>query len=170
MSKILKLYRHLFTRVIVIGSDLEGRDGKYDPFLDDTTETTGQSLLIVDDCILEKQIMRMTSRIFTKGRHKNLSVFFLTQNLYANDPNYRIMSLNATHLILFKMRDIKQIAYLARSFLMESQVQSFINLYKKIVLKKDHGYLLIDYTKNIDSKLQIRTNILQEDYERLSVI
>ena len=176
VSNLIRKYRSVFSKVIVIGSDLEFvkdlniiRDDSYDPFSEDF-EIDGHILLIFDDIICNPALVKLASKVFIKGRHKNISPIFITQNLFTNDKNFRVLALNVTHIVLFKMRDLRQISFLAKSFLIDSQIEAFINLYKRIVLKKQYGYLLIDYDADLDSKLRIRSNILNEDYERCFVL
>ncbi len=56
------------------------------------------------------------AEIFTKiSHHKNLSVLYLTQNLFYKNAQSRTISLNSHFLVIFKnTRDITQIAVLAR--------------------------------------------------------
>ena len=54
--------------------------------------------------------------IFTKiSHHRNLSVIYLTHNLFYKDNQTRTLSLNSHYIILFKsVRDATQVANLAR--------------------------------------------------------
>src|SRR5215469_9242403 len=73
-----------------------------------------RTLLILDD-LMQETDARVT-QIFTKlSHHKNLSVLYLTQNLFFKGQHTRTISLNANYIILFKnVRDATQIANLAR--------------------------------------------------------
>jgi len=171
-SKLLRKYRNRFNKIIVIGSDLENvddleveRDDTFNPLRE---ELSGNTLVIFDDVIFQPNLVKIASEIFARGRHKNISAIFLTQNLFMNDKSFRILSLNASHVILFRIRDINQIKYLGKSFLDDTQISNFVELYKKIVLQRTYGYILIDFTKSIVSHLKIRSDVLNEDlYERV---
>jgi hypothetical protein len=68
--------------------------------------------LVLDDLMAEAD--ESVANIFTKiSHHRNVSVFFLTQNLFHKNKHMRTMSLNAHYLILFKNpRDVSQFATL----------------------------------------------------------
>ena len=72
-----------------------------------------------------------------------------------------ILSLNCTHVVLFQMRDSKQIKYIDKSYFSDGKIEHFSKLYRKEVLNKDFNYLFINFTKHPKSKLQIRNNIFK---------
>jgi len=168
--KLLKKYSHKFKKIIVVGSDLENTDGlnierkdTFNPFLEDDLDSP--LLIVYDDVLFNKKIIESAAEVYIRGRHLNISAIFLTQNLFFSNSHFRVISLNASHYILFKSRDLKQISHFSRSFLLESQVESFIKLYRKYVMKEKYRYILIDFTKDIESPLAIRKNIVGESYE-----
>ena len=155
---------------MVIGSELENishlnviRNDNFDPLNNDLD---GNILVVFDDIIFNKQQMKLAGETFIRGRHKKVSSLFLTQNIFLSDQNYRIISLNATHAVIFRVRDLRQIQLFGKTFLQDSSIHSFIATYKKNVINGDFGYILVDFTKNFDSPLMIRTNILGEGYEK----
>lgn len=170
VSSLLHKVRDKFDRVIVIGSDLENvetlnisRNDSFNPFEEEKSNTT-HTLLIFDDVIFDNAIIRLAGNVFTRGRHYGISSIFLTQNIFLSDKYYRAISLNATHVILFRTRDVNQIKYFGKTFLKDTEINPFIVLYKKIVLQKQFGYLCIDFKTRID-KLRFRTNLLLEEGE-----
>ena len=170
VSKLIRKYRSQFENVILIGANLENiedlhviRNDDFNPVID---ELNGRTLVIFDDIILNKKKLLIASESFIRSRHMKVSLVLLTQNLNLADPSYRIISLNSTHVIIFRNRDVKQISCFARSFLENDEVKIFVELYKKTVLNVRHGYLLVDFTKNSGDPLNIRTNIVDEGYER----
>ena len=58
----------------------------------------------------------MVVDIFTKiSRHRNLSVVYLTQNLFYKNKRTRTLSLNSHYVVLFKnARDATQVPYVER--------------------------------------------------------
>ena len=65
------------------------------------------SLLILDDLMDEGGDSKAVSQLFTRGRHDNMSVIFLTQNLF--HPKQRNISLNSDYMVVFKnVRDKSQ--------------------------------------------------------------
>ena len=71
-------------------------------------------LLILDDLMSETN--DSVSNIFTKvSHHRNVSVMYLTQNLFYKSKQTRTMSLNAHYIVLFKHpRVAMQVSSLAR--------------------------------------------------------
>jgi type IV secretory pathway VirB4 component len=80
----------------------------------DQVDGKKRTLLVIDDLMSEAD--DTVSNIFTRGsHHRNISVIFLSQNLFYKSKQSRTISLNAHYLIVFKNpRDKLQIATLAR--------------------------------------------------------
>ena len=171
VKKIVKKYRAVFNKIILLGSDFEDsselniiRDDDFNPFME---HLTGQTLVIFDDVIFNKKLISLAGEIFVRGRHLNISCIFITQNLFLNNNEFRQISLNATHIIVLRNRDEKQIICFARSFLSDDKIKKFLTLYKKVVTKEKHQHLLVDFTVDIDSPIAIRSNIVDGPYERV---
>ena len=58
------------------------------------------NVIILDDMMDEATEDKRISNLFTRGRHDNLSVIFLTQNLF--HKNQREISLNSDYMVIFK--------------------------------------------------------------------
>jgi len=73
-----------------------------------------KNLIIFDD--LMSEIDQNIENIFTKhSHHRNISVIFITQNLFQDNSHMRTMSRSASYVVVFKNpRDVNQISYLAR--------------------------------------------------------
>ena len=110
--------------------------------------------------------MKIACEVFIRGRHKNISVILISQNIFLQSKEFRCISLNCTHIILLRMRDFRQISHFSSTFLTQEKKEAFLKLYKLIVLKDKYQYLLIDFNKNFDSKLQLRTNLFGEGPEK----
>ena len=67
------------------------------------------SLVIFDDVIFNPRIMKVAAECFTRGRHKNVSLIFCTQNLFQSDKAYRTITLNLKVAFLLRIRDIRQV-------------------------------------------------------------
>ena len=132
VSALVKQYRESFERVFILGSDLENskelnitHDDDFNPFQE---HLTGSTLLIFDDVIYNKTLINLAGEIFVKGRHLNVSSIFITQNLFLSNNNFRQISLNASHVILLRHRDEKQIICFARTFLSDQKTKQFLAL------------------------------------------
>lgn len=112
-------------------------------------------LIIIDDLMREadEQIVD----IFTKwSHHKNLSVFFITQNLFHQGKGQRDIPLNANYIIYFKNpRDKAQILHLSRQVYPENT--KFIQEAYNDASSQPHGYLIFDLKQNTPEWGRFRT-------------
>ena len=74
--------------------------------------------------------MKVAAECFTRGRHKNVSLIFCTQNLFLNDEAYRTITLILTAAFLRHIRDTRQISLFGKTFLNNNKVTDFIALFK----------------------------------------
>jgi hypothetical protein len=125
--------------------------------LPDNSEFDGKlrTLLILDDLMSEAG--DGVSNIFTKiSRHRNVSVIFLTQNLFFKSQ--RTMNLNTQYLVLFKNpRDALQVATLGRQ-MYPGNAKFLIEAFK-MATEQPYGYLLIDLRAETLEKYRLRSNI-----------
>lgn len=115
---------------------------------------------LMDECINNKQIQNL----FTKdSHHQNISVIFVSQNLYAKGKFSRTMALNSHYLVLFKNpRDQSQISVLGRQMFPGSS-RFLVDAFRDATEKKKHGYLFLDLKPNSDSRNRIQTNVITGD-------
>ena len=90
----------------------------------------GPLLYILDDCFLEAVQSNHVVDAFTKGRHENISTIFITQNMFFNGKFSRNISLNCSHYILMRSRDLGQIETLGRQLFVKKMGNSFVEIYK----------------------------------------
>lgn len=119
------------------------------------------TLVIIDDLMREAD-----SRVvdfFTKGcHHKNISVFFITQNLFHQGKGQRDISLNAHYMVCFKNpRDKVQFKCLARQIYPENP--KFIEEAYTDATSRPHGYLLLDLKQATPDDMRIQTCIFPDD-------
>ena len=110
----------------------------------------------MQDCLKKDVVLEM----FTVGsHHKNLSIFYITQNFFSCGKFARDISLNTHYIILFNNpRDCLQISYLGRQ--MYPNNSKFLSECYEDATRKAHGYILFDLTQKIDQRNRIQTNIL----------
>lgn len=120
-------------------------------------------LIIIDDLMRESANSSVIIDLFTKGcHHKNISTFFLTQNIFYKGKNQRDLSLNSHYLVLFKNpRDKAQIRHLAQQ--MCPQNSKFLVEAFSDATSKPHGYLLIDLKQSTPEEFRFRTDIFPKD-------
>jgi hypothetical protein len=106
------------------------------------------NLLILDDLMSECGKNDDIKKLFTiDSNHKNLSVFFLTQNMFSNDKNNRTISLNTNYMIIFNNpRDQSQFFYLARQ-MFPNNPKFLEECYHDAVSSQPYGYLFLDFTQ-----------------------
>ena len=127
--------------------------------LDATKPTpTEHSLLIIDDIVAKSEIA-VVSKFFTQGsHHRNTSVIFISQNLFMKDPNYRVISLNAHYLVVFKNpRDMSQIAVLGRQAFPHNT--KFLTAVYNNETTRRHSYILLDFKQATPQHLRVRGSI-----------
>ncbi len=177
-NKIIEKYQHGFNRIIICGvsshalqqnspfqDKVEVHEKIIDPVMDDDSpysDPQTHTLLILDDNFLTAGNSQTIAEAFTKGRHKNLSVIMIAQNVFFPGKYARTITLNASHYILMKNRDIYQIECLGRQLYGRERAKHFVEIYKNVVLRRDHGYLLCDLSPNASEEIQLCTNIVDE--------
>jgi hypothetical protein len=121
-------------------------------------------LVILDDLMRESN--GDVVDLFTKGSHHyNISVVFITQNIFNQGKGQRDISLNAHYIICFKNpRDKNQIMSLSRQVYPEDT--KFIQEAYKDATSLAFGYLLLDLTQSQKEEYRFRTNIFSFDYPR----
>ena len=130
-------------------------------YVDDYNKSQGL-LYILDDCFLEASQNKYVVDAFTKGRHSNISVLFITQNLFFGGKHARNISLNASHYILTKNRDRGQVEVLGRQLFGKNKGYEFGEIYKKALGLRNYGYLMIDLAPDTPEEIQLRSNIVNE--------
>ena len=118
------------------------------------------NMIILDDLMTSVEKDKDILNLFTVDSHqKNISVFFLTQNLFSQGKFSRTISLNCHYIILLNNpRDRAQVHFLARQMYPKNS-NFLIEAYNDSTENKNYGYLFIDLTQSTDNKLRIQTGI-----------
>lgn len=116
-------------------------------------------LLVLDDLQNSLSGSKKLSDIYTKfSHHQNMSVIFIVQNIFNKGSQMRNISLNSHYIVLCKnRRDLQQVKTLGTQLYGEPTF--FSDAYKKAVLDRDYGYLVIDLTPTTEEKFRLRTQI-----------
>jgi len=168
---VFKLIDHISEMIVPVPTKIVYCYGEFQPIfakyphvefnegLPDVTQFDGKepTLLIIDDLMNETN--ESVSAIFTKiSHHRNVSVVYITQNMFPKNKHARTISLNSHYMILFKNpRDAGQFATLARQ-MYPSGSKFAIEAFKDAT-DAPFGYLLIDMKPDTDEKHRLRTNI-----------
>ena len=128
------------------------------PDLEDN-DSLDNNLIVLDDlmseCIDNKNILQL----FTIGsHHKNISVIFLTQNIFCKGKHSRSINLNSHYLILFRNpRDASQINHLGRQ-LYPKNTKYFEEAFNDAI-STPYGYLIVDLKQDTPEDLRLRSVI-----------
>ncbi|MCG8430075.1 MAG: hypothetical protein MJA29_02735 [Candidatus Omnitrophica bacterium] len=111
---------------------------------DDYLDVTKKNVIVLDDLMSRAKSDIRVADLFSRGsHHRNLSVVYLTQNLYPQGKASRDIALNCHYLLLFKNPiDQSQILALARR-MYPGQAEKFMHAYSKATALP-YGSLLID--------------------------
>lgn len=123
-------------------------------------DTRTPRLLVLDDLMREADTSVVD--LFTRDSHHcNMSVVFITQNLFFQQKGMRDISLNAHYIVLFKNpRDMAQVGYLARQ-VCPTQSKFLQEAYGDAT-SRAHGYLVLDLKQRTPEEARYRTNIFGE--------
>lgn len=127
-----------------------------------SNDTGRPQLFVLDDSMFESQTKNVAN-LFTRGcHHQNISVIYITQNIFHQSRYSRDISLNFSHLCLMNNpRDRTQFKYLARQ--LYENPRELEKVYKN-VCSTPFSYLFIDLTQNTHNLLRFRTDILNPNY------
>lgn len=175
VQKLLKFVDQMsdtpFARIILYYSEWQNNYNNYGkniefheglPQKEDFATDQRPKLIIIDDLMRESSGSNIID-IFTKGsHHKNISVIFITQNIFHQGHGQRDISLNSNYIVIFENpRDKAQIQHLSRQvypenskFLQESYIDA---------TTPAHGYLLLDLKQSTPEEFRVRTNIFPDD-------
>lgn len=120
-------------------------------------------LVVIDDLMTELGGNQKLANLFTKGsHHNNISVIFITQNLFHQGNQMRTISLNCHYPIIMKNpRDKAQIRCFGNQ-VFPGKLKFFLEAYEDAA-KDSYGYLLIDLTQSTPEKLRLRARITPEE-------
>lgn len=121
----------------------------------DFAADAGPQLVIIDD--LMDEAGKSVAQIFTKtSHHRDLSVFFLTQNLFHRGQ--REISLNSNYVVVFKNpRDRAQIQHFSRQICPENP--RYVQEAYENATSPPFGYLLFDLKQDTPENCRLRTDI-----------
>ena len=124
----------------------------------ESKKKTDLVFIIVDDLMAEVVKDQRMQYLFTRGsHHRNLTVIYLNQNMFAQGKCARTINLNTHYMILLRNpRDVSQVSILAKQIgLMRSRPEAYEDS-----LSKPYGYLLVDLSPHTEKNHQLKTSIL----------
>lgn len=123
---------------------------EYTPSISELKDNyVGHKVIVLDDNYLANFNSKIVLSYFVHGRHSNVSVILICQNLFVPKAKYaRDISLNATHFILLRLRDLNQIQILASQIFGKKNSIQVLEIYKFIHKNYKWGHLLIDVSQS----------------------
>lgn len=120
-------------------------------------DTSQPSLLVIDDLILSTN--KDVAEMFILGsHHKQISLFYITQNLFPNDSIFRTMSANAHYYVLFHcQRHFRQVHTLGRQIFVGNDLKRIINAYKR-ASEKPRGFIVLSFSPLLPKELTVVTD------------
>ena len=117
-------------------------------------------VIVIDDLFAESTKQHDFNNLFTKiARHRNVTVIFITQNMFHQGGQHRTRNLNVHYLVLFKNpRDSTVIDFIARQAFPDRR-KFLLEAYKDATGDRAHGYLFLDFTQQCPEDLRVRTDI-----------
>ncbi|MCP4459771.1 MAG: hypothetical protein GY816_17370 [Cytophagales bacterium] len=154
-SRIIYCYTHwkpMYDELKRLIPEIEWGDGLP---TEETFSTFPNSLVILDDMMDGIVNDSKMMKVFTEGsHHQNISVIFMTQNIFHQGKTARTMSLNTQYMVLFKNpRDRQQIKTLARQ-MYPQEWMTFLEKFRKET-DKPYGKLILDLRPNVSEKDRI---------------
>ena len=166
ISKILycySCYQPLFDKMKEINdiNFVEGLPSKED--IIDFAEEGKNNVIVLDDLMTKVMKSEEMLNLFCQySHHLNLTVLFLTQNVFHGGKFSRTLNLNSHYYILFRnRRDVNQIGVLGRQ-LFPGKQKEFLEIYN-FCCKEPYGYLFVDLHPRSEEVLSLRTHILDKD-------
>lgn len=114
-------------------------------------------LLILDDMMNSISKNSKVEQLFTQGsHHNNVSVVFITQNIFYQTNRIRTINLNCSYIIVTKNARTKaQTADLGGQMMMRDVLVSAM----EDMDREQYSYLLIDLSPHLTSNIRVKRNI-----------
>jgi hypothetical protein len=123
----------------------------------ESMDTSKPSMLVIDDLILSTN--KDVAELFILGsHHKQISLFFLTQNLFPNCPIFRTMSANAHYYVIFHcQRHFRQVHTLFRQIFGGKDLKRTTNAYIRAG-DKPRGFIVLSFSPLLPKQLTVVTD------------
>ena len=119
------------------------------------------TLVVIDDFMSEGLSNDSVHRLFTRGRHLNLNVCFLSQNIYHQGKHSRTISINSDYLCIFSnCRDKQQIVFLSRQLYPNNK--NFLLCAYEDATSAPYGHLFLDFKTKNREELRVRAQITSD--------
>ena len=124
------------------------------------SEGPEHKMIVLDDLMSQVVSHPGAELLFTQGsHHKNMTVLFISQNLFSQGKCARTIALNTHFLVLFRnFRDKAQVMHFGRQLYPE-RWKGFMEAYDDATQQR-YGYLVVDMSPHTeDDRMRLRTSI-----------
>ena len=120
-------------------------------------DTNTPSMLVIDDLVLSTN--KDVAEMFILGsHHRQISIFFLTQNLFPNCNLFRLMSTNAHYFVIFQnQRNFRQVMTLARQIFVGRDIKRITEAYKR-ASNTLRGFIVLSFSPLLPNELTVVTD------------
>lgn len=120
-------------------------------------DTNKPSMLVIDDLVLSTN--KDVAEMFILGsHHRQISIFFLTQNLFPNCNLFRLMSTNTHYFVIFQnQRNFQQVMTLARQIFVGRDVKRITEAYKR-ASNTLRGFIVLSFSPLLPNELTVVTD------------
>jgi ABC-type dipeptide/oligopeptide/nickel transport system ATPase component len=145
------LYNYLESKVDTGLSITEGIDSA--PNLDDF-DTKEQSLIVMDDLVLEKN-QKQLEQYFIRARKLNCSLVYLSQSYFAVP---KMIRMNLNYLIIKRLNTLQDLFRMMREYSLGVSKDVLVDLYQHSIQDNKQDFLLVDLDS--EPKDRFRFNFL----------
>ena len=118
-------------------------------------------LIVLDDLLKSAFSSDVVGELFSNGRHRDISTAIISQSIFPQYSNARLISLNANYIIVFKqIRDASSITHFAKQ-VYPKNVRQFRNMFINNV-GRAYSYLICDFTQDCPDAFRFRQDIFSE--------
>ena len=129
----------------------------------ESIDTKVNNVWVLDDLMDEAIQSPVISQLFTRGRHRNLSVILLLQNMFPKGKFNTNISRNALYKVLFRSPgDRKQIDIMAEQTFAKDRA-NFMKAYMQET-DKPFGYIILDNHPRTTNEHQVIANVFEGCY------
>ena len=120
-------------------------------------DTNKPSMLVIDDLVLSTN--KAVAEMFILGsHHRQISIFFLTQNLFPNCNLFRLVSTNTHYFVIFQnQRNFQQIMTLARQIFVGRDIKRITEAYKR-ASNTLRGFIVLSFSQLLPNELTVVTD------------
>ena len=157
-----KWQRHYETLKNDVNQWVKGLDFEKYLKINPQTKKPYNTLVVIDDLQREAQDGSVAALFERGSHHDNISVVYISQNIFHQGRDTRDISLNSHYLILFKSpRDLSQITYLAKQ-VYPKNVHAIQDIFNDAT-GRPYGYLVLDFKQTTPDTNRFKTNLLPDE-------